>query len=274
MSAPRPWHERPVYKSGVVWVAIRAHLRQSQPALSAAERANSRGGGAESPLYSFVAEPATRCYNRYSHTVSRIRPVSAPLTGVKSIITGVDQERIAEAVRQIIAAIGEDPGREGLAETPRRIAAMYAELFAGLHQDPREVLAAGFGESHKEMVILKNIPFYSLCEHHFLPFHGHAHVGYVPEGRIVGASKIARAIDILARRPQLQERLTSQIADCVMESLAPDGVAVVIEAEHLCMTMRGVQKPGTLLVTSAIRGSFRRRAVTRSEFLALVQSRP
>ena len=121
------------------------------------------------------------------------------------------------------------------------------------------------------MVILKNIPFYSLCEHHFLPFHGRAHVGYVPEGRIAGASKIARAVDILARRPQLQERLTGQIADAIMEGLSPDGVAVVIEAEHLCMTMRGVQKPGTTLVTSAIRGGFRRRAVTRAEVLALVR---
>jgi len=186
-------------------------------------------------------------------------------------VKGVDQERIARAVREILEAIGEDPAREGLRETPRRIAEMYEELFAGLHQDPREVLTTGFQESHREMVILKNIPFYSLCEHHFLPFHGRAHVGYVPEGRIAGASKIARAVDILARRPQLQERLTGQIADAIMEGLSPDGVAVVIEAEHLCMTMRGVQKPGTTLVTSAIRGGFRRRAVTRAEFLALVR---
>ena len=186
-------------------------------------------------------------------------------------VKGVDQERIARAVREILEAIGEDPTREGLVETPRRIAEMYEELFAGLHQDPREVLTTGFQEPHREMVILKNIPFYSLCEHHFLPFHGRAHVGYVPEGRIAGASKIARAVDILARRPQLQERLTGQIADAIMEGLSPDGVAVVIEAEHLCMTMRGVQKPGTTLVTSAIRGGFRRRAVTRSEFLALVR---
>ena len=186
-------------------------------------------------------------------------------------VKGVDQERVARAVREILEAIGEEPGREGLRETPRRIAEMYEELFAGLHQDPREVLTTGFQEPHREMVILKNIPFYSLCEHHFLPFHGRAHVGYVPEGRIVGASKIARAVDILARRPQLQERLTGQIADAIMEGLSPDGVAVVIEAEHLCMTMRGVQKPGTTLVTSAIRGGFRRRAVTRAEFLALVR---
>ncbi|HLA18857.1 MAG TPA: GTP cyclohydrolase I FolE [Dehalococcoidia bacterium] len=190
---------------------------------------------------------------------------------MRETVTGVDQERVARAVREILEAIGEDPGREGLRETPRRIAEMYEELFAGLHQDPREVLTTGFQESHREMVILKNIPFYSLCEHHFLPFHGRAHVGYVPEGRIVGASKIARAVDILARRPQLQERLTGQIADAIMEGLSPDGVAVVIEAEHLCMTMRGVQKPGTTLVTSAIRGGFRRRAVTRAEFLALVR---
>ena len=190
---------------------------------------------------------------------------------MRETVMGVDQERIARAVREILEAIGEDPAREGLRETPRRIAEMYEELFTGLHQDPREVLTTGFQEPHREMVILKNIPFYSLCEHHFLPFHGRAHVGYVPEGRIAGASKIARAVDILARRPQLQERLTGQIADAIMEGLSPDGVAVVIEAEHLCMSMRGVQKPGTTLVTSAIRGGFRRRAVTRSEFLALVR---
>lgn len=176
-------------------------------------------------------------------------------------------------MREIIAAIGEDPEREGLLETPRRIAQMYADLFAGLYEDPRAVLATGFEESHKEMVVLKNIPFYSLCEHHFLPFHGQAHVGYVPEGRIVGVSKIARAIDILARRPQMQERLTSQIADAIMDGLQPDGAAVVIEAEHLCLSMRGAQKPGTVMVTSAIRGGFRRRGVTRSEFLSLVQGR-
>ena len=188
-----------------------------------------------------------------------------------TIETTVDQAGVRDAVRRIIEAIGEDPSREGLLDTPRRIAEMYEELFTGLHQDPREVLSTSFQESHREMVILKNIPFYSLCEHHFLPFHGQAHVGYVPKGRIVGASKIARVVDILARRPQLQERLTGQVADAITDGLSPDGVAVVIEAEHLCMTMRGVQKPGTTLITSAIRGAFRRRAVTRSEFLALVR---
>jgi GTP cyclohydrolase I len=191
---------------------------------------------------------------------------------MKTTVVGaaIDQERIAAAVREIIAAIGEDAAREGLVETPRRIAEAYAELFSGLGQDPLSVLATTFSESHKEMVVLKDIPFYSLCEHHFLPFHGKAHVGYVPEGRVVGVSKLARVVDILARRPQLQERLTSQIADTIMEGLSPDGAAVVIEAEHLCLTMRGVQKPGTVMVTSAIRGGFRRRGVTRAEFLSLV----
>ena len=190
---------------------------------------------------------------------------------MRGTIATVDQAAVRDAVLRIIEAIGEDPTREGLLDTPRRIAEMYGELFSGLRQDPREVLSAGFQESHREMVILKDIPFYSLCEHHFLPFHGRAHVGYVPNGRIVGASKIARAVDILARRPQMQERLTGQIADAIVEGLSPDGVAVVIQAEHLCMTMRGVQKAGTTLITSAIRGAFRRRAVTRSEFLALVR---
>jgi len=189
----------------------------------------------------------------------------------RSSLQVIDESKISSAWRLVIEAIGEDPSREGLAESPQRIARMYAEMFSGLHQDPREVLKRTFAEEHKEMVILKNISFYSLCEHHFLPFGGKAHVGYVPEGRIVGVSKIARVVDILARRPQLQERLTSQIADTIMEALAPDGVAVVIEAEHLCLTMRGVQKPGTIMITSAIRGGFRRRGVTRSEFMALVQ---
>lgn len=192
---------------------------------------------------------------------------------MKQITAGVDYQRIEAAVREIIAAIGEDPEREGLAETPRRIAEMYGELFSGIDKEPRDVLTKGFEESHKEMVVLKDVPFYSLCEHHFLPFHGKAHVGYVPEGRVVGVSKLARAVDILARRPQLQERLTSQVADAIMDGLAPDGVAVVIEAEHLCMTMRGVQKPGAVMITSAIRGGFRRRGVTRSEFLALVRGK-
>ena len=168
--------------------------------------------------------------------------------------SGVDKERIASAVREILAAVGEDPEREGLSETPRRIAQMYADLFSGLSKDPRELLKAQFQEQHREMVILKDIPFYSLCEHHFLPFHGVAHVGYVPQGKVVGISKIARVVELFARRPQMQERLTGQVANTIWEELEADGVAVVVEAEHLCLTMRGVQKPGTKVLTSAIRG--------------------
>jgi len=185
----------------------------------------------------------------------------------------VDQNQIKAAVGALIEAVGEDPNREGLRETPRRIAEMYAEIFAGLYVDPKQVLTVNFEEGHDEMVILKEIPFYSLCEHHFLPFHGVAHVGYIPEGRVVGISKLARVVELYAKRPQLQERLTSQIADCIMEALQPDGVAVVVEAEHLCMTMRGVKKPGSRMVTSAMRGHFKARSVTRSEFLSLVQGR-
>ncbi len=183
----------------------------------------------------------------------------------------MDAEKIQAAVVDIIKAIGEDPKREGLVDTPRRIADMYAEIFAGVDQDPKKELAVGFEEGHKEMVILKDIPFYSLCEHHFLPFYGVAHVGYLPSGRVVGISKIARVVEILAKRPQLQERLTSAIADTIVEALQPDGVAVVIRAEHLCMTMRGVKKPGTNIVTSAMRGQFIKSASTRGEFLSLIQ---
>jgi GTP cyclohydrolase I len=183
----------------------------------------------------------------------------------------VDRERIEGAVGTIIEAIGEDQTREGLVETPRRIAEMYVELFEGLGQDPREVLQVTFeAEKHQEMVVLKDIPFYSMCEHHFLPFHGVAHIGYIPEGALVGISKLARAVEILARRPQLQERLTTQIADAIMEVLEPQGVGIVIEAEHLCMTMRGIKKPGSIVVTSANRGLFRRRMATRQEFLTLI----
>jgi len=183
----------------------------------------------------------------------------------------IDQDKIKRAVHDILIAIGEDPSREGIKETPRRIAEMYAEVFNGMKEDPREVLSVGFEEGHNEMVILKDIPFYSMCEHHLLPFYGMAHIGYIPKGRVVGASKLGRVVEILAKRPQLQERLTTQIADTIVEALQPEGVAVVIEAEHLCMTMRGVKKPGSNIVTSAMRGSFRTRAVTRSEFLSLIK---
>jgi GTP cyclohydrolase IA len=180
---------------------------------------------------------------------------------------------IRKAVREIIRAVGEDPTREGLRETPRRVADMYAEVFSGLRQDPADVLRVGFEEGHQELVLVKDIPFYSMCEHHFLPFHGLAHVGYIPNGRVVGLSKLARAVEILARRPQLQERLTSQLADAIMTTLEPAGVAIVISASHLCMTMRGVQKPGSMTVTSAMRGVFQRNPATRAEFMSLIGER-
>jgi len=183
----------------------------------------------------------------------------------------MNKPTIERAVRMIIEAIGEDPEREGLVDTPRRIAEMYAELFSGLREDPLELLTVGFAEeNHREMVIVKDIPFYSLCEHHFLPFHGVAHVGYIPDGRIVGISKLARLVEIMARRPQVQERLTSQIADLIMEGLQARGAAVLIEAEHLCLTMRGIKKPGSKVVTSANRGLFRDDARTRAEFFSLI----
>ena len=185
----------------------------------------------------------------------------------------IDTQRIRAAVREIILAVGEDPEREGLRDTPRRVAEMYAEVFSGLRRDPADVLSVGFEEGHQEMVIVKDIPFYSMCEHHFLPFHGVAHVGYIPNGRVVGLSKLARAVEILARRPQLQERLSTQLADVIMKSLEPQGVAVVISANHLCMQMRGVRKPGSLTVTSAMRGVFQRSSATRAEFMSLVIER-
>jgi GTP cyclohydrolase I len=182
-----------------------------------------------------------------------------------------DEAGVKQAVQDLILALGEDPDREGLRDTPRRMVQMYGEIFAGLDVDPAEYLSVQFGTGHDEMVILRDIPFYSMCEHHFLPFHGVAHVGYIPEGSVVGISKIARVVEGFAKRPQLQERLTGQVADCIMQAVNPDGVAVVIEAEHLCMTMRGVRKQGSRMVTSAMRGGFRRQSVTRAEFLSLVQ---
>lgn len=182
----------------------------------------------------------------------------------------MDQEKIKEALRNILEAIGENPLREGLVGTPRRVAEMYAEVFAGIDQDPLEVLSVGFEEGHDEMVVIKDIPFYSMCEHHLLPFFGSVHIGYIPNGRVVGISKLARVVEIFARRPQLQERLTTQIADSIVAGLKPQGVAVVIEAEHMCMMMRGVEKAGSKVTTSANRGNFRTNPVTRSEFFSLV----
>ena len=185
----------------------------------------------------------------------------------------IDKPAIERAVRDIIVAIGEDPDREGLHGTPERIAEMYEELFSGLRENPSELLAVGFDdEDHREMVVVKDIPFASLCEHHFLPFIGVAHVGYIPQGRILGVSKVARLVEMLARRPQVQERLTTQIADFLCEAGAGAlGAGVVIEATHLCMTIRGINKPGSKVVTSATRGTFRDDPRTRAEFLTIVE---
>ena len=185
----------------------------------------------------------------------------------------VDKEAVKSAIEQLLRAVGDDPQREGLLGTPRRIADMYEEILQGVQLDPREVLQVGFEENHQEMVIVRDISFFSLCEHHLLPFHGHFHVAYIPRGRVVGISKLARVVEIYARRFQLQERLTSQIADILMEELHPAGVAVVGEAEHLCMTMRGIKKPGAKVVTSANRGQFLENQVTRAEFLQILGER-
>ena len=184
----------------------------------------------------------------------------------------IDKERIKAAVREILEAIGEDPGREGLKETPDRVARMYEEIFSGMNQDPRDVIRVFSENGHEEIIMVKDIPLYSICEHHLLPFIGVAHVAYIPnKGRIVGLSKLARVVEISARRLQLQERLTSEIADVIMDAVKPLGVAVIVEAEHLCMTMRGVRKPGSKTVTSALRGIVRTQAKTRAEVMSLIQ---
>ncbi|MCC6174226.1 MAG: GTP cyclohydrolase I FolE [Chloroflexi bacterium] len=185
----------------------------------------------------------------------------------------IDRPAVARAVADLLRAIGEDPSREGLARTPERVAEMYAEIFGGLYQDPGRLLEGGFAEAHQEMVVLRDIRLQSVCEHHLLPFVGLVHVGYIPHGRVVGLDKIAQVVDILARRPQVQERLTSQIADLLEEKLQPRGVGVIVAAEHLCMTMRGLRVPSGRVVTSANRGAFRTREATRLEFLALLEDR-
>jgi len=187
-------------------------------------------------------------------------------------VPAVDTAKIETAVRLILEAIGEDPERAGLIDTPRRVAAAYAELTAGMRDDVERHLAVYFQEDHDELVLVRDIPFYSLCEHHLLPFFGKAHIAYLPQGgRVTGLSKLARVVDAFARRLQMQERMTAQIADTLMEHLQPLGVAVVIEAEHLCMTMRGIRKPGSKTVTSAVRGTCRTDEKTRAEVLALIR---
>jgi GTP cyclohydrolase I len=182
----------------------------------------------------------------------------------------VDVARIERAVREILLAIGEDPQREGLRQTPARVARMYGELFSGLHQTPDQHLEAMFDEDHHEMVVLRDIPFHSMCEHHLMPFEGRAHIAYIPGGRVLGLSKLARLVDVFALRPQVQERLTSQIADVLATKLNVLGCAVVMEAVHTCMTCRGVKKPGSVMVTSALRGIMHTNQATRAEVLALL----
>ncbi|MDN5857286.1 MAG: GTP cyclohydrolase I FolE [Pseudonocardia sp.] len=186
---------------------------------------------------------------------------------------GIDRPRAEAAVRELLLALGEDPDREGLRETPARVARAYEEIFAGLYTEPDEVLRKTFNEHHQELILVRDIPMFSTCEHHLVPFHGHAHVGYIPnaDGKVTGLSKIARLVDLYARRPQVQERLTAQVADAIARRLDPRGVMVVIEAEHLCMGMRGIRKPGARTTTSAVRGIFQSSPSSRAEALALIR---
>lgn len=188
-------------------------------------------------------------------------------------MSDVNRAQIEEAVRLILEAIGEDPNREGLLDTPKRVAKMYEEVFSGLNEDPKKHFETIFSEDHEELVLVKDIPFYSMCEHHLVPFFGKAHVAYIPQnGRVTGLSKLARAVEAVAKRPQLQERITSTIADSIMEKLEPHGVMVVVEAEHMCMTMRGVKKPGSKTVTTAVRGTLANDTIARSEILSLIKN--
>jgi GTP cyclohydrolase IA len=206
---------------------------------------------------------ATLAGKTVEKTSYRTRPVVSPPRPI-------DQERIKEAVREILLAIGEDPERDGLSDTPDRVARMYAEMFEGLYTDPREHVRKTFPQKYDEMVLVRDIEFASMCEHHLLPFFGKAHVAYIPNGKVAGLSKLARVVDTLARRPQIQEQMTEQIADLLTEELGAKGVAVIIEASHSCMTVRGVRKPGSMTTTSAMRGIFRENNKTRAELMSLI----
>jgi GTP cyclohydrolase I len=184
----------------------------------------------------------------------------------------MDHQKLVAAARMILEAVGEDPDREGLRETPERVARMYEEVFAGLNGDPGEGITKVFTEDYDEIVLVRDIPFFSMCEHHLLPFTGRAHTAYMPDGRVLGISKLARAVDAFARRPQVQERMTNQIADLIEQVVTPRGVVVVLEASHTCMTIRGVQKPGSKVITSALRGIFRKNLATRNEVMNLIRS--
>ncbi|KOR76972.1 GTP cyclohydrolase I FolE [Paenibacillus solani] len=196
------------------------------------------------------------------------------MSGVKdyvNLLVGENREQIEYHVEQILKLIGEDPDREGLIETPARVTRMYEEIFAGYAVDPKDVLGVTFDENHEELVIVKDIVYYSLCEHHMAPFFGKVHIGYVPSGKIAGLSKLARLVEAVSRRLQVQERITSQIANIIVDALEPNGVMVVVEGEHLCMCSRGVKKPGSKTVTSAVRGSFQTDSAQRAEFLSLIK---
>ncbi|MEH7388518.1 GTP cyclohydrolase I FolE [Bacillus sp. JJ1521] len=189
-------------------------------------------------------------------------------------MSNVNRAQIEEAVRLILEAVGEDPNREGLIDTPKRVAKMYEEMFSGLTIDPKKYFETIFSEDHEELVLVKDIPFYSMCEHHLVPFYGIAHVAYIPKnGRVAGLSKLARAVEVVSRRPQLQERITSTVADTIMDTLEPHGVMVVVEAEHMCMTMRGVKKPGAKTITSAVRGVLVNDSNARSEILSYINNK-
>jgi GTP cyclohydrolase I len=192
------------------------------------------------------------------------------MDGMKKDASPVDHVRIERAVREILHAVGEDPDREGLLETPARVARMYAEMFSGLHQDPKVHLRKAFTEKYDEIVLVRDISFTSVCEHHLLPFMGKAHIGYLPDGRVLGLSKLARIVEVVSHRPQVQERMTEQIADLLVEDLGAKGVAVVVEASHTCMTIRGIRKPGSLCVTSAMKGIFRSNVSSRAEVMSLI----
>ena len=209
----------------------------------------------------------------YDHRDDEVHPDIAGDRGED--LGAFDHARAEAAVRELLLAVGEDPEREGLLETPARVARAYREVFAGLHVDPTEVLEKTFDEGHQELVLVKDIPIYSTCEHHLVPFFGKAHIGYIPgpEGRVTGLSKLARLVDLYAKRPQVQERLTGQVADALVDKLQPTSAIVVIECEHLCMAMRGIRKPGATTITSAVRGGFKSDARSRAEAMSLITGR-
>ena len=215
--------------------------------------------------------------NEVHRKVLRVRLPCPPLTPkflhMPAQKTPIDKNRIVAAVREILVAIGEDPDREGLRETPQRVAKMYQELFGGLHEDPTVHTKKFFSENYNEIVLVRDISFNSVCEHHLMPFMGRVHIGYIPDGRVIGLSKLARVVEVFSHRPQVQERLTEEIAELLYRELKAKAVAVVVEAEHTCMTVRGVKKPGAMCVTSALRGGFLKRPSSRAEIMALINKR-